>query len=255
MGAAGTIAVGNLRVAALEGGASARIHGASVDGAGRVAFCASRAGGGGARNAIVLADDADARPVAEAGDESPAGGRYRAFGELRLDEDGDLLFTADLEGARAACGLFLRTADGVRTIALAGDESPAGAAYARFHRPRLVSWMDAGGRRLRIAFVADLADGGRALVERPLDDVPRTLLATGASLAGDVVTAFVPSGLGFGVCCVTSLRGLSGAVFRRAILADQGRAYWREAVREGGELPGLGAISRILAPAAVNVQM
>ena len=125
-----------------------------------------------------------------AGDETPAGGRYRSFGELALDEDGLLLFAAELDGAPAPRGLLLRSSAGdLQAVALADG------ARATFRRPRPASWPDEGGRRFRLTFVAGQAGGGRALVEWSPGGAMRTLLTTGTAASAR--------------CCATWPGGLS----------------------------------------------
>ena len=259
---ADTIAVGELRAVAVEGdpahmgeGATyARIGAGAVGGAGEVAFSATLARSA-VRSAVLQAGRGATEVLLRAGDEAPCGGRYRSFGEVALGADGTLLFGATLGERRPAAGVFLRTPAGAHTVAMAGGEAPCGGAYVSFRDLSIVTWAGEDGPRHRLAFVAGLDDGRRSLVMAPSQGRPVAVLTTGERVGDDLVEGFAVSRVGLAMCCVATLRRPEAGAFRLALIVDEGRKYWSDRLRDGGQVPGLGTIARLLAPPAVNVQM
>src|SRR5439155_15531129 len=99
---------------------------APVNARGQVAFYASvlRAP---AREGIFLAEAGQVTKLAAFGDSLPGGGTLAEFGAHPLPSlnlAGHAAFAAHIAGGRATEGLFLVGADGLQTIALAGDDAP-----------------------------------------------------------------------------------------------------------------------------------
>lgn len=79
------------------------------------------------REGIFLADGGHVTTLAGFGDGLPGGGTLAGFGEhplAALNQAGHAAFTAHIAGGRATEGIFLAGADGLRVIALAGDDAP-----------------------------------------------------------------------------------------------------------------------------------
>src|SRR6266851_8153050 len=99
---------------------------APVNAHGQVAFYATvlRAP---AREGIFLAEAGHVTKVAAFGDSVPGGGTLAEFGAHPLPSlniVGHVAFGAQIAGGRATEGVFLASADGLRAIALAGDDAP-----------------------------------------------------------------------------------------------------------------------------------
>jgi hypothetical protein len=99
---------------------------APVNARGQVAFYATvlRAP---AREGIFLAEAGRVTKVAAFGDSLPGGGTLAEFGAHplpSLNAAGHVAFGAQIAGGRATEGVFLAGADGLRAIALAGDDAP-----------------------------------------------------------------------------------------------------------------------------------
>jgi hypothetical protein len=100
---------------------------APVNARGQVAFYASILHSP-VRDGIFLADAGQVRKVAAYGDAVPGGGTLAEFGAHplpALNAAGHVAFVGDIAGGRATQGVFLVGADGLQTIALAGDDAPA----------------------------------------------------------------------------------------------------------------------------------
>ena len=99
---------------------------APVDAGCRVAFFATVLHAAG-REGIFLAGGGRVQKVAAFGDPLPGGGTLAEFAEHplpALNANGHVAFTAHISGGRATEGIFLVGADGLRPIALAGDDAP-----------------------------------------------------------------------------------------------------------------------------------
>jgi len=114
---------------------------APVNAHGQVAFYATvlRAP---AREGIFLAEGGHVTKVAAFGDSLPGGGRLAEFGAHplpSLNSAGHVAFGAQVAGGRATEGVFLAGAQGLRAIALAGDDAPGipGGVLVGFHAPAL----------------------------------------------------------------------------------------------------------------------
>jgi hypothetical protein len=99
---------------------------APVNARGQVAFYATVLHGP-AREGIFLADAGQVTKVAVFGDSLPGGGTLAEFGAHplpALNSAGHVAFEAQVAGGRATEGVFLAGVDGLRAIALAGDDAP-----------------------------------------------------------------------------------------------------------------------------------
>src|SRR6516164_3538745 len=99
---------------------------APVNARGQVAFYATVLHGP-AREGIFLVEGGQVTKVAAFGDSVPGGGTLAEFGAHplpALNNAGHVAFTAQVAGGRATEGVFLAGADGLRAIALAGDDAP-----------------------------------------------------------------------------------------------------------------------------------
>jgi hypothetical protein len=129
---------------------------APVNARGQVAFYATvlRAP---AREGIFLVEAGHVTKVAAFGDKLPGGGTLAEFGAHplpSLNAAGHVAFGAQIAGGRATEGIFLAGADGLQTIALAGDDAagvPAGV-LAGFDAPAL-------NDNDELAFVANVRRG------------------------------------------------------------------------------------------------
>ena len=253
------VSVGDLRLVARSGdqaprelgGGCRRITAAAVNDRGVVAFAAQLRDARVAA-AIVLTGAGPDAVLVRSGDPAPGGGRYASFDELDLGDDGCLLFRARLAGCSAAEGVFLRTASGVRVVARDGEPAPGGGRYVSFGQLALTSFELGGGPYFRLAYVARTTRARQSLVIWPSYTMPGEVLATGTAAAGGVLDGVVISRLGLALCCVAEVR--DGARVRRtALLASEHQLVWGDRLRDGGELPGLGRIARLIAPPACHV--
>ncbi|MGC1886368.1 MAG: choice-of-anchor tandem repeat NxxGxxAF-containing protein [Stellaceae bacterium] len=99
---------------------------APVNGRGQVAFYATVLRSP-AREGIFLAEAGHVTKVSAFGDSLPGGGTLAEFGAHplpSLNSAGHVAFEAQIAGGRATEGVFLAAADGLRAIALAGDDAP-----------------------------------------------------------------------------------------------------------------------------------
>jgi hypothetical protein len=103
---------------------------APVNARGQVAFYATVLHAAG-REGIFLADAGRITKVAVFGDPVPGGGRFAGFAAdplPALNAAGHVAFDAQIADGRSTEGIFLAGEDGLRTIALAGDDAPGVAA-------------------------------------------------------------------------------------------------------------------------------
>jgi hypothetical protein len=259
-GSVPTIAVGDLRVLALEGdtapddvgGTYEQIHAGAINDAGIVAFSASLDGAS-TSSAIVLLSGDSPRVLLRAGDTAPGGGFYRSFGELDLGDGGFLLFQASLDGGAASEGVFLWTPEGVQVVARTGGRSSRGGTYAAFAQLTITSCKLEAGPYYQLAFVATMGGGRRSIVLQSSYEAVAELLSTGDSLGKDMVDDLAISRLGASLSCVVDIRR-SKQRRRKAILVQNGLITHGDALRERMRLPGLGKVTRLLAPPAANLQ-
>jgi len=99
---------------------------APVNARGQVAFYATVLHAAG-REGIFLVQGGHVTKVATFGDDLPGGGTLAEFSAQplpALNSAGHVAFAAQIAGGRATEGVFLAGADGLRAIALAGDDAP-----------------------------------------------------------------------------------------------------------------------------------
>lgn len=99
---------------------------APVNARGQVVFYATVLHAPG-REGIFLVEAGHVTKLAAFGDSLPGGGTLSEFGEHplpSLNRAGHAAFTAHIAGGRATEGVFLAGADGLKVIALAGDDAP-----------------------------------------------------------------------------------------------------------------------------------
>jgi hypothetical protein len=229
----------------------ARTSWASVNDAGEVVFVADAAGPASASALVHVSPGGTTQVLLRGGEPAPGGGRYASFGEVDLADGGRLLFQARLTGCEAAEGVFLRTGSQVRAVARAGDPAPGGGHYAGFRQLALGSYPSpAAGADVRLAYAGRTTDGRTSLVIRSPGRAPRRVMTTGARVAGGVLEDFTTSRLGRLVCVVARIR--YGTSKRRVtLLASEDQLTGDERLRDGGELPELGGIGRLLTPPAI----
>jgi hypothetical protein len=129
---------------------------APVNARGQVAFYATVLHAP-AREGIFLAEAGQVTKVAAFGDGLPGGGVLAEFGGHplpSLNNAGHVAFDAQIAGGRATEGVFLAGADGLQTIALAGDDAPGvpQGVFVGFDAPAL-------NDNDELAFVADVRRG------------------------------------------------------------------------------------------------
>lgn len=129
---------------------------APVNNRGQVAFYATVLHAP-AREGIFLADSGRVTKLAAFGDSVPGGGTLAELGEHplpALNASGHVAFAAQIAGGRATEGVFLVDANGLETVALAGDDAPgvAGGVLVGFDAPTL-------NDNDELAFVADVRRG------------------------------------------------------------------------------------------------
>ena len=128
----------------------------SVNARGQVAFYATVLRSA-AREGIFVAEGGQVTKLAAFGDSVPGGGTLAEFGTHplpSLNAAGHAAFAAHIAGGRATEGLFIAARDGLRPLALAGDDAPGvpGGVLVGFDAPSL---NDNG----ELAFVASVRRG------------------------------------------------------------------------------------------------
>jgi hypothetical protein len=114
---------------------------APVNARGQVAFYATVLHSP-AREGIFIAEGGQVRKLAAFGDNLSGGGSLAEFGAHplpALNAAGHVAFVAQIAGGRATEGVFLAAAEGLQTIALAGDDAPGmpGSVLVGFDAPSL----------------------------------------------------------------------------------------------------------------------
>jgi hypothetical protein len=133
---------------------------APVNARGQVAFYATVLRSP-AREGIFVAESGRVTKLAAFGDNVPGGGTLAEFGTHplpSLNATGHVAFTAHIAGGRATEGVFLVGTDGLRAIALTGDDAPGmpGGVLVGFDAPSLDDYDE-------LAFVANVRRGRDAL--------------------------------------------------------------------------------------------
>ncbi len=97
----------------------------SVNSRGEIAF-EGTVFGGRAASGIFIGSKSGVRGVVAAGDPSPIGGTFKDLALPVLNDNGDILFWASLEGAKVPAGLFLSSNGAITRLAARGDPLPGG---------------------------------------------------------------------------------------------------------------------------------
>ena len=97
----------------------------AINSQGEMAF-EGRVHGGSAPSGIFVGSKSGVRKVAVVGDPSPVGGTFNHLALPLLNEHGDVLFWASLEGGEVPAGLFLSSNGVIKKMAARGDPLPGG---------------------------------------------------------------------------------------------------------------------------------
>lgn len=97
----------------------------SFNGQGDMAF-EGRMFGGKVPSGIFVSSRSGVRKMAAVGDSSPVGGTFKDLALPLLNDHGDVLFWASLEGAKVPAGLFLVSDGVIKKVAARGDPLPGG---------------------------------------------------------------------------------------------------------------------------------
>ncbi|MFQ5803094.1 MAG: choice-of-anchor tandem repeat NxxGxxAF-containing protein [Candidatus Methylomirabilales bacterium] len=97
----------------------------SINSQGKMAF-EGRVHGGKAPSGIFVGSKSGVRKVAAVGDSSPVGGTFKNLALPLLNDQGDVLFWALLEGAKVPAALFLSSHGIIKKMAARGDPLPGG---------------------------------------------------------------------------------------------------------------------------------
>jgi hypothetical protein len=108
------------------------VSGPSVNAAGEVAFSSRSLSSGG----IFLASDGAIWPVVRVGDSAPGGGEFTEVTNPSLNDSGQVAFLGSVSSPGRS-GVFVASADGVRTIVSVGDPAPGGGNFSNFSFPHL----------------------------------------------------------------------------------------------------------------------
>lgn len=113
---------------------------------------------------IFVASKAGVRKVVAEGDPSPLGGRFMDFAAPLLNDAGDLVFWASLEGAARPAGLFLASRGTVQKIVARGDPAPRGGRFSYISFP--CSFSGSGAVAFRAKLVEDRVSAGIFLAHK-----------------------------------------------------------------------------------------
>jgi hypothetical protein len=183
-------AEGRRRAVALAGGAAAGIPAgtfASLDAPaladdGSVAFLATVRRGREAVEAVYVARGGSIRKIVAQGDPAPSGGTFTAFGPPAITNAGAVAFSAIVDGADVAGGVFVADRTAVRLLVGAGEDLPGGGIFAKFSERVAVNdagavaftaivkggttdaaiFVHEGGRLRKVVALGDAAPGGGA---------------------------------------------------------------------------------------------
>lgn len=97
----------------------------SINSQGKMAF-EGRVYGGSAPSGIFVSTKSGVRKVVAVSDPSPVGGTFKDLALPILNDHGDVLFWASLEGAKVPAGLFLASGGVTKKVAARGDPLPDG---------------------------------------------------------------------------------------------------------------------------------
>jgi hypothetical protein len=179
------------------------------DGNGNVGFWASVSGGSGGSGLFLwTAASSSISQLVVAGDATPIGGTFSAFGTaLSINDNGDISFWATVSGGSAASAVFRKPfGSAVTKIAAVGDTSPVGGAtYTGFTAP-LGPAVPIINNLGDVSFFATLSSGGQAAFMYNGASVIKVAASGDAAPSGGTFTAFhYPGGYG-GIPVVSSER-------------------------------------------------
>ena len=97
----------------------------AINSQGEMAF-EGRVHGGSSTSGIFVGSKSGVRKVAVVGDPSPVGGIFNHLALPLLNDHGDVLFWASLEGGEVPAGLFLSSNGVIKKVAARGDPLPGG---------------------------------------------------------------------------------------------------------------------------------
>lgn len=133
------------------GGQFAQITTPSLNSAGQMAFEGTIYGGG-VPSGIFVVSESGVRKVVAEGDPSPLGGTFRDLALPLINDHGDVIFWAALDGAQLPSGLFLASQGTIEKVAARGDPAPGGG------RLSYIGLSYSFNRRGLVAFQAGLTD-------------------------------------------------------------------------------------------------
>lgn len=107
------------------GGYFAEFINVSLNNRGEMAF-EGTVNGGRAPSGIFVSSKSGMRKVVAVGDPSPVGGTFKDLALPLLNDRGDILFWASLEGAEVPAGLFLASGGAITKMAARGDQLSGG---------------------------------------------------------------------------------------------------------------------------------
>ncbi|GIX46357.1 MAG: hypothetical protein KatS3mg131_0568 [Candidatus Tectimicrobiota bacterium] len=111
--------------------------------------------GGEAPAGIFVLTASGLHPVVAVGEPSPLGGRFQELALPRLNDRGEVLFWAALEGAAAPSGLFLATPETLAKVVARGEAAPGAGRFA------FIEFSYTLGETGLVAFQAEIADTQR----------------------------------------------------------------------------------------------
>jgi len=180
--------------------------------------------------ALVRGTPARVTVVAQAGDESPAGGTYRSIGRPAMNGRDDVAFRATFEaGSGGSPGLLTATSSDVTPLVSIGDPGPADLRGQFVAFNQRVSLNSSGA----VAFLGSLAGGsireGVFLGEPTALTIPKLRMRIGTSSKPDRLR------MKFRLSSSTATRALDLSSSRvRITVQDDGGARWTELISPGG---------------------
>ncbi len=107
------------------GGQFAQFTSPSLNSAGEIVF-EGTIHGGRSPSGIFVASKSGVRKLVAVGDTSPLGGTFKDLALPMINDHGDVIFWAGLEGAQVPSGLFLASEGTIEKVAARGDPAPGG---------------------------------------------------------------------------------------------------------------------------------
>ncbi|MFQ5881851.1 MAG: choice-of-anchor tandem repeat NxxGxxAF-containing protein [Candidatus Methylomirabilales bacterium] len=134
------------------GGRFAAFINLSLNNRGEMAF-EGKIHGGRSPSGIFVGSQSGVRKVVAVGDPSPVGGTFRDLALPVVNEHGDVVFWASLEGAKVPAGLFLASAGGIEKLVARGDPAPGGGRFS------FIGLSYSFNRSGMVAFQAGITEG------------------------------------------------------------------------------------------------